>query len=120
MSEYEERANAFAEKTGTKLDILDSEYKERWGHERFVFKCRLSRNGKRYTFEFGQSLAKGAAEPTMYDILACLQKYDVGTYKDFYEEFGCYDDSVYKAVCKEYAAVMRLFGDVIDELREIE
>lgn len=126
MSNYEEMANAFAEKTGTKLTVLGCEYKPMWGEKqcRYVFKCRLSRGRKQYTFEFGQSLYNGAKEPTMYDVLACLEKCDVGTFEDFCEEFGYDTDSrraerTYKAVCKEYAAVERLFGDVMDELIEI-
>lgn len=126
MRNYEAMANAFAEKTGTKLTVLDYEYKPMWGEKqsRYVFKCRLTRNGKRYTFEFGQSLYNGSKEPTMYDVLACLTKSDPGTFEDFCDEFGYDTDSrraerTYKAVCKEYAAVERLFGDVMDELYEI-
>lgn len=126
MSNYEAMANAFAEKTGTKLMVLGHDYKPMWGEKqsRYVFKCRLSRNGKRYTFESGQSLYNGAKEPTMYDVLSCLEKSDVGTFEDFCDEFGYDTDSrraerTYKAVCKEYAAVERLFGDVMDELQEI-
>lgn len=126
MRNYEAMANAFAEKTGTKLNVLDYEYKPMWGEKqsRYVFKCRISRNGKQYTFEFGQSLNNGSKEPTMYDVLSCLEKSDVGTFEDFCDEFGYDTDSrraerTYKAVCKEYAAVERLFGDVMDELQEI-
>lgn len=119
-------ANAFAEKTGTKLTVLDYEYKPMWGEKqsRYVFKCRLTRNGKRYTFEFGQSISNGSTKPSMYDVLACLTKSDPGTFEDFCYEFGFDTDSrlaerIYKGVCKEYAAVERLFGDVMDEFQEI-
>jgi hypothetical protein len=55
-------------------------------------------------------------EPTMYDILTCLQKYDIGTFKDFCSEFGCDENSrtaekTYKAVEKEFKAMQSLFSD---------
>ena len=127
INAYEEQALYFAKKYGVKLEILGSEYKTLWGEEqkRSVFKCKLSRNRKSYAFEFGQSIANGSKEPTIYDILTCLTKYDPETLENFCAEFG-YDinsrDSrkTYKAVYKEYIAVERLFGDIMDELQEIQ
>jgi hypothetical protein len=54
--------------------------------------------------------------PTMYDVLTCLQKYDVGTFDDFCSEFGYSEDSrkaekTYKAVLEEYNAMRLLFSD---------
>ena len=126
-NDYEKQASNFAKKYGVKLEILGSEYKPMWGEQtkRTVFKLRLSRNSKSYTFEFGQSIANGSNDPTMYDVLTCLTKYDPETFENFCAEFG-YDinsrDSkkTYKAVCKEFAAVERLFGDIMDELQEIQ
>ena len=127
INDYEKQALYFAKKYGVKLQILGSEYKTMWSEEqkRWVFKCKLSRNSKSYNFEFGQSIANGSKEPTMYDILSCLTKYDPETFENFCAEFG-YDiysrDSkkTYRAVCKEYEAVERLFGDIMDELQEIQ
>lgn len=126
-SDYEIRANDFALRTGTRLRILDMEYKPMWDEEqyRYVFKCRLTRKRKSYTFEFGQSLYNGSKEPTYYDVLSCLEKYDVGTFEQFCHSYGYDTDSrkaerTWKAVVKEYRAVCRLFGDVMDELRAIE
>ena len=63
----------------------------------------------------------------MYDILATLTKYDPIDFNNFCLDFGYNTDSIkalktYKAVVKEYKAVVRLFGDgdILDELREIE
>ena len=61
----------------------------------------------------------------MYDILTCLTKYNTETFEDFCAEFGYDTDSrntekTYKAVCKEFSAVERLFGDVMDELQDIQ
>ena len=122
----EQQAIDFANKFGIKLEILGSEYKPMWGEQtkRTVFKLRLSRNRKSYTFEFGQSIAQGTNEPSMYDILACLTKYDPESFDDFCASYGYDTDSrskrIYTAVCEEYNAVERLFGDILDELSEIQ
>lgn len=128
---YEKQANDFAKKHGAKLTLLGKDYKRHFSSDkekRWVFHINLARNGKSYTFDFGQSIEAGNKAPTMYDILACLQKYDVGSFDDFCSEFG-YNDlplsaykatkKTYKAVVKEFEAVQRLFGDVIEELQEI-
>ena len=127
MNEYEKQANDFAKKYGVKILVLCKEYKKHFADDkqkRWVFKLRLTRNKKQYTFEFGQSIAEGEMLPTMYDVLSCLQKYEIGTFQDFCSDFGYNDDSIrayktYKAVLREYNAVNRLFGDVLDELQEI-
>lgn len=125
---YEKSAVLFAQKHGVKLSFIgDPEYKKHFADDRdyrYVFKCRLSRGGKSYTFNFGQSINDGAKKPTIYDILACLQKYDCGSFENFCSEFGYDTDSrkaekIYKAVWKEFKAVDRLFNDVIEELQEI-
>jgi len=63
--------------------------------------------------------------PNEYDILACLQKYDVGTFKDFCLEFGYDEDSImanktYQAVCNEFKDVQTIWTDEeIELLQEI-
>ena len=59
-------------------------------------------------------LNKDFKEPNLYDVLTCLQKYEVGTFEDFCANFGYDEDSrsaekTYKAVCKEFEAMERLF-----------
>ena len=64
--------------------------------------------------------------PTNYTILSCLQKYEVGTFADFCSEFGYSEDSraaekTYKAVCKEYDNVFKIWNDLeIEKLQEIQ
>lgn len=63
--------------------------------------------------------------PTMYDVLTCLTKYDPYSFEDFCGDYGYDEDSrkaekIYRAVVKEYKAVQRLFGDILEELQEIE
>ena len=73
---------------------------------------------------------KENAVPTPYDILACLQKYDVGTMNDFFHEFGyevhSADDmfcfmNTYNAVVKEYRDLCSIFTEKqLEMLREIQ
>jgi len=64
--------------------------------------------------------------PTPYDVLACLTKYDPGTFEDFCNEFGCDTDSKkaeknYLSVKDEYMNVCALFTDAeIEQLQEIQ
>lgn len=117
----------FARKYGVKLQILNSEYRKYFDSDkecRHVFTCKLTRGRKQYTFTFGQSIAAGWQEPDIYDVLSCITKYDPETFEFFCSNYGYDTDSrmaerIYKGVCKEYAAVERLFSDCIEELREI-
>ena len=125
---YQQQASDFAVKHNVKLIIKEPTYGKHFSYEkqsRYIFRCTLKRNGKSYSFDFGQSIASGYTKPTMYDVLTCLQKYDVGTFEDFCSEFGYDTDSraaerTYKAVLKEFAGVEKLFSDVIEELQEIQ
>lgn len=64
-------------------------------------------------------------EPTAYDILACLEKYEVGTFEDFCDNFGYDLDSrsakkTYKAVLKEYKNVCKIWNESeLEQLQEI-
>jgi hypothetical protein len=64
--------------------------------------------------------------PTPYGVLACLQKYDCGTFEDFCAEFGYDEDSktaekIYNACLKEFADVQKMWNDAeIEELQEIQ
>lgn len=120
MENYREQAEQFAAKHGIKLEILEHDYRPYFDEDkqaRDVFKCRISRRRKTYTFEFGQSIANAGQEP-------CFTKYDPGTFENFCMEFGYDTDSrraerIYKSVVREYKAVKRLFGDILEELQEI-
>ena len=69
---------------------------------------------------------KEEAVPNVYDVLACLQKYDVGTFEDFCYEFGYDEDSrtaerIYISVVKEYKELSRIFTEEqMEELCEIQ
>lgn len=69
---------------------------------------------------------KAKAVPNEYNVLACLEKYDVGTFEDFCSEFGYDEDSrtaerIYIAVIKEYKDLTRIFTEKqMEELSEIQ
>jgi hypothetical protein len=125
---YQQQANEFATATGTKLKINRSKYGNHFAYDkehRYIFNCTLTRNGKRYTFDFGQSIAAGNTPPTMYDVLTCLNKYDPTTFEFFCSVYGYDTDSIkalktYKAVQREFKGVNRLFSDVLEQLQEIQ
>lgn len=121
-------AHKLAEYFGLKYKVLGCEYKVHFVNDtrqRYVFKIQLKRNGKQYTFEFGQSIAEGNAEPTLHCVLECLQKYDVGSYGDFCSEFGHDYESetskkIYRAVLKEYNNMLRLFtAEELETINEL-
>lgn len=69
-------------------------------------------------------------EPNEYDILACLEKYDVGTIDDFVSEFG-YEvnewsdvkriQNIYNAVKRQYKSLCRCFTpEQIEAMQEIQ
>jgi hypothetical protein len=64
--------------------------------------------------------------PTPYEILACMTKYDPGSFEDFCREYGYDSDSktadrVYAGVKEEWLNVCRIWNDSeIEELREIQ
>lgn len=68
---------------------------------------------------------KAEATPNAYDILACMTKYDPGTFEDFCCEYGYNEDSrtaekIYFAVQKEYTQLARIFTpEQMEELQEI-
>jgi hypothetical protein len=128
-TDYQKQANDFLKKTGTtykatfiKNDLYFTDDKE----PRDIWRITLKRNGKRWSFRFGNSINASQTNeaPTAYDVLATLTKYDVGSFNDFCFDFGYDTDSrkaekIYKAVVKEFEHVDKMFSDVINELAEI-
>lgn len=129
MSEYQKEAYTFLNDTQTefkakyvKHDLYFPDDKE----PRDIYQITLKRGDKKYSFRFGQSIAdsNGATPPTPYDVLASVQKYEVGTFEDFASEFGYDEDStakkIYKAVVKEYDNLKRLYSEAeLDKMSEI-
>lgn len=128
-SQYEQAAQLAADKLNIKLKVLSNHWGKHFADDkdyRCIFKLRLSRGRKSYTFKFGQSIAAGGIEPTLYHILSCLQKYDVESFEEFCSDFGYNSDSIksfktYKAVVKEFEAMERLFtNEELEILQNIQ
>ena len=129
--EYEMMANEFLKKTETIFAVVSYQGKEnKWNDLMDKWNVKLVRNGKTWRFPFYMGSGNKGKQPTAYDVLASLTKYEVGTLEDFCAEFGyeMFDDygmrnvetyHTYKAVKAEYKHVVDMFGDVLDELCEI-
>ena len=68
------------------------------------------------------SQAKQNAEVTAYDILSCLEKYEIGTFEEFCAECGYSNDSIraYKtfiACDEQYKKLKRLFTE--EQMKEL-
>lgn len=136
MTDYIKQANDFCEKYGIEIEwgFIETSFNPEWGDtykdKRNKWRFAIYKDGKRYTGIFWDSIinsVKGNFEPSNYDLLACLTKYDPCTFKDFCCDFG-YDEfdenakKTYRAVIKEYKGLCRVFGDDSDlweEFREI-
>ena len=125
-SQYEQAAQLAADKLNItlKLEFLKNDkHFEDDKDFRDIYKCTLKRGNREYIFNFGQSIAAGDTEPNLYDVLTCLQKYDVGTFEDFCGEFGYNraSEKTYKAVLKEFKALERLFtNEELEILQNIQ
>ena len=96
MTEYEVQANDFLKKAGAKMTI--SRIGEVWGfpfdHDlmwHYKYQVTLSRNGQQYRFQFYDSHQNwlNNQRPTRYDVLACVEKYEVpDSLRDFAYEYG--------------------------------
>jgi len=80
------------------------------------YRVTLAGPGGSYTLDFWGSLNDGqtGAEATAYDVLACLEWFDPGTFESFCGDFGYEPDSikaskVWRAVKAQAAALQRIF-----------
>jgi len=138
MSEYTEQAEQFLAKHGLtfRAVYLDCKVNPLWEVgdaalslvPRDVYRCTIAGKGRgRVSFLFWQSIngTEQSETPTAYDLLACIQKYDVGTLDDFCSEFGYDVDSIktgriYRAIRGEWRKVMRFFtNEELEDLQEI-
>lgn len=139
-NEYTKRAAEFCEKTSTNIFAeYSGQAVPQWdGEKHNHFKIKIERGRRYFTIDFYDSLANTEkyipAEngffplrgyPSAYDIITCLQKFDVGTFANFCAEFGCDEDSrsaerIYNECKRQFENMERLFTDEeIEELREI-
>lgn len=133
-NEYVKQARDFLKKTKTTLKIeyfITDRYFVGDKEVRNIYKCVLKNKRGQYTFKFGDSVYNTIEniEPTEYDVLSCMIKYDVGTFENFISDLGYSIDTkedynnackTYNAVCREYNALCRLFTpEELEELEEI-
>lgn len=152
MDEYIKQATDFLQKTYSKMKIeyvglaVNKEWKEK--EKRCLYEITLTSPRGSMAFDFWDSIRntrirtmpfdaynvqankelaakKKAAVPSVYDVLACLQKCDPGTFENFCSDYGYDEDSrtairVYLAVQNEYTQLTRLFTpEQMEELAEI-
>ena len=133
MNDYEKQANDFLTSTNTQFDIeylYTGYYFPDDQEKRDIYQFTLRRGNKSYTHKFGDSIrnTEEGRKLSAYDILACLQRYDVGTFVDFCSAFG-YDDKPlsefpnvlqkWQDCVNEYRALSFMFNDEMGQLQEI-
>jgi len=127
---YEEQANNFLRYTGAEIKIRFLK-NDRYFHDdkeaRNIYTFTISRGKRKYKGTFGDSIynTEKRTEPTEYDILSCITKYEPEeTLDDFILAYGYEDEKtakkIYNAVKKEYQGMKELFNDKeIEKLQEI-
>ena len=120
MSEYTEQAEQFLKRHGLKFKAVYIEHGKHFPDDkesRDIWRLSIHRGRRSFSVRYGNSLAAsdyGNTPPRAYDLLACLTKYDPGTFANFCGDYGYSEDSIsalrtYKAVCREWAKVSRFF-----------
>lgn len=136
MNEYQKQAKDFLESCGATMTItyLNKSANKNWNETqlRNVYKVTIITPKGGMWVKFYDSIAntESGEKPTEYDILVCLQKYDVGSFEEFISEFGYEIDefqdrqrakNIWYAVRKEYEQVCRCFTEEqIEAMREIQ
>ena len=135
MNEYQKQAKDFLESCNATMEInfLGIEKNPDWDdgeyRNKYLFIITTPFGVMEGNFWDSVYNTERNIEPTEYDILACLEKYDVGTIDDFVSEFG-YEvhswsdvkriENTYNATKKEYNDLCRIFTpEQMKALREI-
>lgn len=131
MSEYVKQAKEFLASCNAtmKITYLGKDINKMWNESSYrnTYRATIKTPLGSMWVKFWDSInhTQKGIEPTEYDILACLQTYDVGSLEDFISEFG-YDPElhntkkIYNAVCDEYKKVCRCFTEEqIEAMSEI-
>ena len=136
MSEYVKQAKDFLESCNATIKIthLGKEVNDSWNDSKLrnTYRVTITTPLGRMQVKFWDSInnTRNNVAPTEYDILACLQKYDVGTIDDFVSDFG-YEvhewadvkriQRTYRAVVNEYKKICRCFTEEqIEAMQEIQ
>ena len=140
MSEFEQQAVDFLKESGATMKIEfkrtrmgfpgeDPEDPKTMPHREY--KVTIERNGMSYSFDFYGSYHqyRQKEDPTEYDVLACLEKYDVGSMADFVDEFGYVIkdrksfltvEKIWQSCKSQYRTLKKMFGEeLMEKLCEI-
>lgn len=136
MNEYQKQAKDFLGNCGATMTItyLGKSVNKNWKETqlRNTYKATINTPKGSMSVKFWDSIANAQSgeQPDEYDILTCLQKYDVGSFKDFVSEFGYKVDefqdrqrakNIWYAVRREYENVCRCFTEEqIEAMQEIQ
>ena len=136
MCEYEKNAIDFLKRNNIRFSVIrtttercDWDNKQHYAHYVRFYNRNTRKSMSVKFFSSLRDFIDMNEKCSAYDVLACIQKYDVGTIDDFVSEFGysfeTWEDvrkaeKTYKAVVHEYKGVKRVFGVCLDALREIE
>jgi len=142
MTEYEKQADDFLKQTKTRFKtcfIGHGNYFDDDKQKRDFYQVTLTKGNEFYSFKFGQSIANSkrsnwpkenerppGLHPKPYDVLACLQKHDPGSFDDFCSDFGYDLDSIkarktYQAVRDEFLNLSKLFSEKeLEAMAEIQ
>lgn len=135
MSEYVKQAKDFLASCNAKMTItrIGLEVNKNWHDKvlRATYRVTITTPLGRMWVKFWNSVdhTQKNIAPTEYDILACLQKYDVGTFDDFVSAYGYETEEpkdlsrakrIYNGCVKEYESICRCFTDEqIEQMSEI-
>lgn len=136
MNEYVKQAHDFLTSCNATMQITYTgiDTNKDWGGNelRNTYSVTITTPKGNMKIKFWDSIynTEHAIKPTEYDILACLEKYDVGTIDDFVYEFGFEVhewadvkriENTYNAVVKEYQDICRCFTpEQIEAMQEIQ
>ena len=133
MNDYIKQAKDFLESCSATMEItytgmeLNSNWKDKELRNTYFATITTPRGTMKVKFWDSVYNTERGIKPTEYDILACLEKYDVGTFEDFVNEFSYESNNlrcakrIYKAVTHEYQDLCRCFTEEqLESLREIQ
>ena len=131
MNKYEKQAIEFLRNAKATMEIkykgkaINPDWKDDTERNYYSFEIRTQKGTMSGTFWDSIHNTQRNNKPTEYDILACLTKYDPGTFEEFCSDYGYDEDSrtaekIYIAVVREYKQLERIFTtEQLEELAEI-
>ena len=136
MDEYVKQAKDFLESCNATMEItqIGCEQNKNWNDNGLhnTYRATIKTPMGSMWVKFWDSVynTERGIEPNEYDILTCLEKYDVGTIDDFVQEFG-YEvnewadvkriQNIYNAVKRQYKSLCRCFTpEQIEAMQEIQ